>query len=292
MISPACLQELKWHQYTIESYKSRIPVWGLATSPIVEENKLIVQLGGTPGACIVAFNKNTGEEIWRALDDEASYSTPIIINQAGKRVLICWTADSITGLDPETGSTYWSLPFIPRRSRMNIADPVYASPYLFLSSFFDGSYLVKLDQEKTDAELVYSRHGKSERETDALHCCISTPLIDGDYIYGVDSYGEVRCLDLKTGDRIWEDLTVVPKARWANIHFVRQHDKVWGFNEKGTLSLGKLTPEGYMDYGSVKVIDPVGISPNPRNGVCWAHPAFSGNRIYLRSDSKLVCIKL
>ena len=283
---------LKWHQNARETYKSRIPTWGLAASPILEGNKLIVQLGGTPGACLVAFDKDTGEEIWRALDDEASYSTPVLINQAGKRVLICWTGGSICGLNPETGSTYWSIPFKPRKSLMNIADPVYDPPYLFLSSFFDGSFLVLLDQEKTEAELVYYRHGKSERETEALHCCISTPIIEGDYVYGVDSYGEVRCLDLKTGDRIWEDLTVVPKARWANIHFVKQDDKVWGFNEHGVLSLGKLTSEGYVDYGSAKVIDPVGISPNPRNGVCWSHPAFSGNRIYVRSDAKLVCIEI
>ena len=61
--------------------------------------------------------------------------------------------------------------------------------------------------------------GASERDTDGLHAMISTPYLEGDYVYGVDSYGELRCLDARTGDRIWEDLTAVPKARWGTIHW-------------------------------------------------------------------------
>ena len=54
---------------------------------------------------------------------------------------------------------------------------------------------------------------RSERDTDALHAMISTPCLQGDYVYGVDSYGQLRCLDARSGDRVWEDLTAVPKAR-------------------------------------------------------------------------------
>ncbi|MCK4747822.1 MAG: hypothetical protein KAT15_12320, partial [Bacteroidales bacterium] len=112
------------------------------------------------------------------------------------------------------------------------------------------------------------------------------------FVYGIDSYGETRCLDLLTGDRIWEDLSLVPRERWANVHLVRQEDKVWGFNEIGELLLGKFTPEGYQDLGRVKVIETVRISPNPRNGITWAHPAFTGNRIYIRNDAKLICLRV
>ena len=284
--------KIRWQVNGLEQYNSRIPIWGLASNPVIEEDKLIVQLGGSPGACLVAFDKNNGQELWRALDDEASYSAPILINQAGKRVLICWTGESISGLNPVNGRIYWSIPFQPRQMIMNVPNPTYEPPYLFLSGFFDGAFLLKLDQDSTNAELVYHRHGFNERETDALHCCISTPIIHGGYVYGVDSYGEVRCLDLLTGNRIWEELTLVPVKRWANIHFVRQGDKVWGFNEIGELLLGKFTPDRYIDLGRVKVIEPVKIFPNPRNGVCWAHPAFSRNRIFVRSDAKLVCLQV
>lgn len=288
----AATGQVLWQINTLESYKVRLPIWGLASNLLMANDKLIVQLGGESGACLVAFHKDTGREIWRALEDEASYSAPLLIQQAGKRVVVCWTGESISGLDLHSGQVYWSLPFVPGNMIMNIADPVYDPPYLFLSGFFDGSYLLELDQETPSARLIYHRHGSSERKTEALHCCISTPQIRNGYVYGIGSYGEGRCLDLLTGERIWEDLTLVPKARWANVHLVKQGEMTWGFNELGELLLGRFTPEGYVDRGRVKVIDPVSISPNPRNGVCWSHPAFSGRRIFIRSDDQLLCIQV
>ena len=83
-------------------YKIRMPIWGIAASPLVEDDLVIVQIGGE-GACLVAFDKRTGDEKWRALDDNASYSAPIIIEQAGHRVLVCWTGDNVVGLDPAHG---------------------------------------------------------------------------------------------------------------------------------------------------------------------------------------------
>ena len=68
-------------------YKIRMPVWGIAASPVVEKGLLIVQIGGEDNACFVAFDKKTGEEKWTALSDDASYSAPIVIDQAGERVL-------------------------------------------------------------------------------------------------------------------------------------------------------------------------------------------------------------
>ena len=283
---------LRWMHNAVEEYNSRIPTWGLASSPIIVGDFIIFQIGGTPNACLVAFDKHTGEESWTALEDEASYSAPVLIKQASQHVLVYWTGERICGLNPYSGDIYWTTAFEPHRMIMNIADPVYDLPYLFLSAFFDGSFLLRLDQEKLDCQLVYHRHGVSERETDALHSCISTPIVEDGYVYGVDSYGEVRCLDLLSGDRLWEALNLVPRGRWANIHFIRQGKKVWGFSETGELLLGMLSPNGYRDLGRVKVIDPVKISPNPRNGVCWAHPAFSESRIFLRSDAELVCIEI
>jgi outer membrane protein assembly factor BamB len=281
-----------WQHNTLEEYSSRIPVWGLASSPVIEKNLVIVQAGGQPNACIMAFNKYTGDEIWRALEDEASYSAPVIIDQAGKKVLICWTGENVAGLNPSTGEVYWKIPFTQKRGIINIATPVYSKPYLFVSSFWDGSMLIRLDQNKLESEKVWHRVGEDENNTDALHCCISTPVIKGDYIYGIDSYGEFRCLDLLTGNRIWESFDLIPYGRWANVHFVRQGEKVWAFNERGELILGELTPEKFKDYGRVSVIKPVKISPHPRNGVCWAHPAYAGNYIYLRNDEELICISL
>lgn len=284
--------DVVWQHNTLEAYNSRIPVWGLASSPVIEKNLLIVQVGGQPGACIMAFDKNTGVEAWRALDDEASYSAPIIIDQAGQKVLVCWTKEHLAGMDPASGKVHWKIPFDQSRGAINIATPVFSNPYLFISSFWDGSMLIRVDQERLTSEKVWYRVGESESRTDALHCCISTPVLKGEYIYGIDSYGEFRCLDLMTGDRIWESFDLVPYGRWANVHFVQQGDRVWAFNELGELILGELTPLGFKDYGRVSIIKPVKMSPHPRDGVCWAHPAYAGKYIYVRNDEELICLKL
>ncbi len=273
-------------------YKIRMPIWGIAASPLVEKGLVILQIGGRDNACLVAFDKVTGEEKWRALGDRASYSAPIIIEQAGKRVLVCWTGDSVAGLDPMTGKLHWQHPFTPSKMVLNIATPVFENGYLFVSGFYDGSLLLKVNPNKLAVEKVWRRKGRNERNTDSLHCCISTAVLQDDYIYGVDSYGELRCLDMKTGDRIWESLDAVPKARWSNIHMVRHEDKIWMFNERGELIISKLSPEGFHEISRTKLIEPTKGQLNQRGGVCWSHPAFAYKHIYIRNDEELVCADL
>jgi len=284
--------EVLWRKNLNTEYKIKMPMWGIAASPLVEDELVIVQIGGKDNACIVAFDKVTGKEKWRALNDSASYSAPIVIEQAGKRVLVCWTGERVVGLDAQTGKLYWQHPFTPGRISQNIATPVFQNNYLFVSSFFDGSLLLKVHPDKLAVEKVWHRKGPNERKTDSLHCCISTPILQADYIYGVDSYGELRCLALHTGDRIWESLDAVPQARWANIHMVRHEDKIWMFNERGELIISKLSPEGFHEISRAKLINPTEGQLNQRGGVCWSHPAFAYKHIYIRNDEQLFCADL
>jgi outer membrane protein assembly factor BamB len=175
---------------------------------------------------------------------------------------------------------------------ITIATPVLDNGTLLATSFYDGMLALKLDADALAVEELWRRLGPNERNTDALHCCISTPIIEGDYIYGVDSYGELRCLDIKTGDRIWEDLTATPKARWSNIHMVRQEDKIWMFNERGELIISTLSPAGFHEISRSKLIEPTKGQLSQRGGVCWAHPAFAYKRVYARNDVELVCADL
>jgi outer membrane protein assembly factor BamB len=284
-----------WNKDLDAEYKIRIPLWGIAAAPLVESDLLIVQIGGRDNACLVAFDKATGEEKWRALNDPASYSAPIIIESAfggAKRVLVCWTGARIVGLNPLTGQLHWQHPFAPSRISQNVATPVFHDNYLFVSSFFDGSLLLKVNSDRFTVEKVWQRKGPNERKTEALHCCISTPVLQGDYIYGVDSYGELRCLNLRTGDRVWESLEAVPKARWANIHMIQNQDKIWMFNERGELIISKLSPQGFHEISRAKLIEPTQGQLNQRGGVCWSHPAFANRHVYARNDHELVCANL
>jgi len=282
-----------WQKDMVKAYSPKVPIWGFSGSPFIYNDLVIMQVGGQEGACIVALDKRTGIEVWRALDDKASYSSPIVIEQAGKPVLVYWTGGRVAGLNPATGQVYWEIPFAPERMVINIADPVYRDGTIFLSGFYDGSMLIKLDPKQLSARIAWRRIGKNEKNTGtALHCCISTPILRDKYIYGVDSYGQLRCLDRQTGDRIWEDLTAVPKARWANIHMVQQADHDWFFNERGELLIGRLTPQGYQEISRAKIIEPTTAQLGQRNGVCWSHPAFANQCIFARNDKELICVDL
>lgn len=283
---------LLWKKQPGVDYKVRVPVWGIASAPLVEGELLIVQIGAADGACLVALDKKTGQERWRALDDRASYSAPIIIEQAGRRVLVCWTGDNVVGLNPASGEVYWKYPFPPKMMVINVPTPVVGSGRLFVTGFFDGSLMLKLSPNELQVEKLWQRRGANERKTDALHAMISTPYLEGDYVYGVDSYGELRCLDARTGDRVWENLTAVPKARWATIHIVRNGRRMWMFNERGELLIGSLSPRGFEEISRAKLIEPTTQQLEQRGGVCWSHPAYAYRHVFARNDRELVCASL
>ena len=292
----AATGEVVWKKDLNAEYNINIPIWGIASAPVVEGEHLIVQIGGTPEACIVAFDRKTGQEKWKAVDDSASYSAPIVITHAGQRVLICWTGNNIVALNPETGAVHWLYPLPSTRWEIGIATPIFYENELFFTNFYEGSLLLKLPPDELAVELGWHRAGKDERNTEALQTTMATPVRIGDYIYGVDSYGELRCLDAQNGDRIWEDLSAVPKARWSNIHFVKHppgsEKSVWMFNERGELLITELSPEGLNIVSRAKLIEPTRDQLNQRGGVTWAHPAFAYKHVFVRNDNELVCANL
>lgn len=283
-----------WERDFKEEYSADIPIWGLAASPLVFGDLVIHHAGGQDGACLVGLDAATGDERWRALDEPPSYAAPVLIRQADRDVVVVWTGASVSGVAPENGEVLWSIPYSPSRMVISVATPVVDSGRVFTTSFYDGSQLIELGQEQATASLVWRRAGPNERNTDALQSIISTPAFDGDYVYGVDSYGELRCLEAATGDRIWEDLTAVPRERWATIHFVRNGDRWFLFNEKGELIIARLSPEGFGEISRAKLMAPTlpQLNDAVRGGVCWSHPAFAGRCVFARNDETLVCADL
>lgn len=281
-----------WTRDLNREYRIRMPTWGIAAAPLIEGDLVIVQIGGSDNACLVAFDKKSGKERWHALGDGANYSAPIVVPQAGKRVLICRTADRVVGLDPRSGALYWEYPFPSRQMPLGVPTPVVEGERLFLCGFYDGSLMLRLRPERPAVEKLWQRRGANERVTDALHSIISTPLLLGDYLYGVDSYGELRCLDARTGDRLWESQEAVPRSRWATIHFVRNGDRVWMFNERGQLMIAHLAPRGFEEISRTQLIRPTTGQLPQRSGVCWSHPAFAYRHVFARNDEELVCASL
>ncbi len=286
--------EVLWKKDFVNDYETRMPTWGITSAPLVDDQHVYLQVGGQPDAVIMAFDKNSGEEAWRALDGTASYSAPRFFEQAGKRLILVWTADWFAALDPATGEAAWKHPFEKAKGVINVPDAVidYAGNRIFLTSFYDGSYLYAFDPNKLESELLWKRKGINERKTDALHTMIMTSVIRGDYVYGLDSYGEMRCLDLRNGDRVWEDQTLIDKGRWGTAFFIPNGDKTWMFTENGELVIGTLSPDGFEALSKTKILEPTTFLPNRSGNILWSHPAFANKRIYARNDKELVCVDL
>ncbi len=282
--------ELIWQVDLRAAFQARVPIWGMASAPLIYQDLVIINAGGVPDACLVAFDQRSGRVRWRALSDDPGYSAPILVERRGNPVLIFWSADAVNGLDPATGRVWWRIPF---RTRMDlaVATPVVHGDRVFVSAFYDGSLMIGLSDDGRSARVLWRRKGRSERNSDALHCLISTPRFDGDYIYGVDSYGQLRCLDAATGDRLWETLRPTGRARWSNAHLISYGRFTYLFNEHGELIVAELQPSGYQELGRVKLIEPTEGVPYLRP-VTWAHPAFADGRVYVRNDEELRCFQL
>ena len=190
----------------------------MTSAPIVDGDRLITMVGGEPGGLVMAFDKRTGAEVWRSLDvvGEMGYGQPIMIEAGGARQVIVWHAGALVSLDPVTGELYWEEEWDVVYG-MSVATPVRSGNYLLVSQFYGGSLMMRLNQDRPSAELLWQGQSRSEMpgETDGLHAMITTPLIIGDHVYGVGSYGELRGLDARTRERLWMSAEMTPQARWG-----------------------------------------------------------------------------
>jgi outer membrane protein assembly factor BamB len=258
---------------------------------------LICLVGGTNGA-VVAFHKDTGKELWRALTaPEIGYAPPMIYAVGGKRHLIIWHPDAIAGLEPESGKVLWTHPYPvdakPQRPEVTIATPRFDGRRLFLTQYYKGSMMLELSADPPGAKILWNRHGKPGVDfSDGLHTVMGTPALKDGFIYGICGTGELRCLDAATGDRKWETFAVMggKKAPLANAFIVEQAGRYWIWNDQGELILAKLSPQGYDEISRAKLLEP---QENTRGrDVIWCHPAYANRCAYVHNGKELICVSL
>ena len=270
--------------------------WGFASAPLVDDERLICFVGGPPDARVVALDKMTGEEIWRSLPAEADLGVaqPIIIEAGGARQLIVWDPEEVASLDPVTGEVYWRQPYVVGGA-MTVAVPVQVGSQLFFSTFYDGPMMLTLNQDRPDATIAWKGSSNSEIRTEGLHAVLATPIIDGGYIYGICSYGQLRCLDASTGERIWETQeATVERRRWVSGFMVKNGNRIFMNNDRGELIIARLHPTGYEEISRTPLIAPTSPPGNRRElrNVSWVHPAYANRHIYMRNDEEIVAFSL
>lgn len=292
-----CLDAAKgtvlWSHDLGREYKIRMPNWGIAAAPVIDDDLVIVQIGGEGDACLCAFEKRTGRLRWKALPDGACYAAPIVIDQAGMRVVVCQTGDRIVGVHARDGRLLWEYPFPWESWPIGIATPVLHENHVLVSDAHQGTVLLRLAQDKAAIDKVWHRNRKNVPDRKALHCLNSTPLVQGGHVYGADGRGILHCLRLDTGQPKWEEKSIVPEGNFATMHLVRNGARTWIFNERGELIIAELSPGGYRELSRAKLIEPTREQmPGRRGGVTWSHPAFAYRHVFARSDKELVCADL
>ena len=255
------------------------PLQTTSASPLIEGKLLIVLLGGKP--CVLAVDRNSGKEVWKALDESAAHGSPIVIRAGGARQLIVWTQQSMSGLDPRTGKAHWRVP-LPISSDYNVSTPVFSNDRLLLSGL-----MLKLDAEKPAATVLWPE-AKSPARTVLSNT--STPLLRGNCVFSARSSGELVCLDAATGKVLWETNSVTDLKGGASIHLTVNGDSVLLFNNRGELIRAQLTAQGYRELGRATVLEPT--YPFGGRKVVWAPPAFANHHVFARNEKELVCASL
>ncbi|MFQ3592387.1 MAG: PQQ-binding-like beta-propeller repeat protein [Gemmataceae bacterium] len=261
-----------WAVDLLARYEVPASYFGVGTAPLVVDNKVLVNVGAE-GAGVVAFDVQTGKEVWKASNDRASYASPVLAKFGGVSMAIFFTRHGLLALEPETGKQRFSMRWRARiDASVNAASPVVIDDQLFLTASY-GTGAILLRWKKDGFEEVW----QSDR---VLSCHFNTPVVVGEQMYGVQGRQEegakLRCIDWKTG-----------KVRWTQDGFgcgslIAAGTQLIGMSESGELILFRANAEKYEELGRARVL----------NGTVRAHLALANGRLYGRDEEKLVCWKL
>ena len=262
-----------WGRNLLADYGADKGFFGVACSPLVVGGKVLVNVGGK-GAGIVAFDAATGKEVWKATDDPAGYSSPVLAEVGGKTLAVFLTLEGLVALAPETGAVAYTHAWKPRiRSSVNAATPLVRDGDIFLTVSY-GAGAVLLRPKGGELEELWA-NDKS------LSCQYNTPVRVGDYLYGAHGRVDARAVDLhcvewKTGVVKWSQ----PKFGATSLIVVDRG--LLGLTESGDLVRMAASPDGYKEITRATILG------SPTRAV----PALAGGRVFARDGSKLVCVQL
>jgi outer membrane protein assembly factor BamB len=266
-----------WQVDTLKKFEAPNLQFGVSCSPLVEGDKVLLNVGGK-GASVVAFNKQNGEVAWKALDDRASYSSPIAIGKGSERQLIFLTADGLVSLRPDDGKLFWRFPLKDALSESSTT-PVRAGDLLIGSSVTAGSVALRVAAKDSSPDV--SQVWKNP----ALTCYFSTPVPVGkEHVYMVNGsiipppQASLRCVETATGKVLWHK----PRVGKYHASLLRTgDDKLLMLDDAGNLVLLDPNPKEYRELARAKVC-----------GETWAHPALSDGKLYIRDAKELICLEI
>ncbi len=278
---------IQWQKNLRKDYATKAALWGYAAHLVLDGQKLLTLAGGE-GSHVVALDKATGKELWKAeTSPEQGYSPPTVIEAAGVRQLILCGPTAIKALDPETGKRLWTTPYTADSGSL-IMTPLQVGEYLFIGGYNNKNLLLKLTADKPGVEVVALNKLKHYISPVNVQ-----PYTQDGVIYGVDSDGKLYAVEVPSGKRLWESEGPIAEGKKfgsGTAFLVRQADRVWMFNELGELVIAKVTKEGYTEIDRAKLMEPTSTAFGRK--VVWCMPAFADKKMYVRNDKEMICVDL
>ena len=276
-----------WQRDFKEDYKLNIPEWGTAAHPLIDGDNVISIVGGE-NTTVVAFNKKTGDEVWRSLTSkQPGYCPPVIYTINGIRQLIIWHGDGLESINPATGELYWSVDVIPTYG-MSIGHPVLSGNKLVMMAWARVSACVEVADSGKEAKLVWE--GNTNIGIGGVFC---TAVIDNGFIYACGISGRYTCAKLEDGSRLWttyQPSTGQRPGAWGNVFTIKHQDRYFLANDLGDLIIARLSPNGYEEISRTNLIEPTHWVAG--RTLVWSHPAFANRCIFLRNDKEIRCYYL
>ena len=256
--------EVVWERDILRDSQATNLSWAMSGAPLIVDGQVVVQPGGSAGWSVVAYDRETGDVVWHALDDVQAYTSPMLITLAGQRQIVTVTATRAVGLDLE-GTLLWEYPWkismVP-----NIAQPLLVGPdRLFLSaSYGRGAAVIELTgaQPPFQAVTVWSNNRMKNK--------FSSSVLHGGYIYGLDE-SILACMDAATGELKWKG------GRYGYGQLLLAGDHLIVLTERGELALVRATPDGHEEVARSGAIE----------GKTWNVPALADGRLLVRNAREM-----
>jgi len=257
-----------WSREILAENHAGVPSYGVATSPLVIGEQLIVLSAAGHGHSVLCFNKTDGNPIWSSLDDVTGYATPMLVQLAGETQIIVCCEKRTVGLSPNDGKLLWECPWHVKNKQMPIAQPVVLGTNRFMLSagYFTGCAAFEIDRNKNGftARIIWQNSNMKNKFTSSV--------FSQGYIYGLDE-DILTCLDAQTGQRKWKD------GRYGYGQVILAGGYLIVLSGEGELALVKATPERHEEIARFQAI----------NGKTWNHPAIADGKLLVRNGAEMAC---
>ena len=283
-----------WERDICKEYGSKPPRWGYSSHPLVQ-GELVYTVAGGDGQVLLALDKDTGKEKWKALSsDEAGYCPPRVIKHAGVEQLFFWYPEAVVSLNPASGEIYWSYELKPIYGISRMVPQVLDNKLYVAGPGKKIAALLQLETGRPGYRELWSSTGAN-----AVQPLNAPPFMKDGVIYGVDSESSALiAVSKETGERLWTTRQPSlaegsPERSRHGTAFIVYHEgnnQFWLFSETGDLILAELSKEGYKELGRQNILEPTNGAWGRK--VVWTHPAFADKSVFARNDKEIVRVDL